>query len=89
MLEWVLDRCNSKLGSIKTPIGYLPKPADIDMTGLDLTSGALEWLLSIDKREWLKELKSIKEFFKQFKKDLPDELWQEYAALEERLKLSA
>jgi phosphoenolpyruvate carboxykinase (GTP) len=86
VLEWVLDRCNNKLEAIKTPIGYVPIPADIDMTGLDLTLPALEGLLAIDNSEWLKELKSIKEFFKQFKKGLPEELWQEYEALEERLK---
>lgn len=86
VLEWVLDRCSNKSEAIKTPIGYMPKPADIDMTGLDLAPGALEGLLAIDKREWLKELQSVKDFFKQFKKDLPQELWQEYEALEERLK---
>ena len=56
------------------------------MTGLHLRSGALEKLLEIDNKAWLEELKSIKGFFKQFDKGLPAELWQEYEALEERLK---
>ena len=86
VLEWLLDRCNNKVEAIKTPIGYVPRPADIDMTGLNLAPEALDELLDIDTKEWLKELKSIKEFFRQFKKGLPSELWQEYAALEERLK---
>jgi GTP-dependent phosphoenolpyruvate carboxykinase len=58
------------------------------MTGLNLAPGVLDALLDIDSKEWLKELKSIKEFFRQFKKGLPGELWQEYKSLEERLKLS-
>jgi len=85
VLEWILDRCNNRVEAIETPIGYIPKPTDIDMTGLNLASGILEKLLDIDKKEWLEELKGIKRFFKQFKKDLPDELWQEYFALKERL----
>ena len=86
ILEWILDRCNNKVEAIKTPIGYIPRPQDLDMTGLPLPAGTLEKLLEIDKKEWLQELKGIKKFFQQFKKALPQELWQEYEDLTERLK---
>ncbi|MFA6217674.1 MAG: phosphoenolpyruvate carboxykinase (GTP) [Candidatus Omnitrophota bacterium] len=85
VLEWILDRCNNKVDAEKTPIGYIPKAADIDMTGLHLAQGALEKLLVVDKKDWREELKGVKEFFEQFKKDLPQELWQEYESLHERL----
>jgi phosphoenolpyruvate carboxykinase (GTP) len=86
VLEWILDRCNNKVEAFKTPIGYVPYPEDIDMTGLKLSEGALEKLLEVRKDGWLDELKGIKKFFTQFKKDLPVELWQEYNRLSERLK---
>jgi phosphoenolpyruvate carboxykinase (GTP) len=86
VLEWILDRCNNKIDAVKAPIGFIPRVADIDMTGLPLAPLVLEKLLAINKKEWLEELKGIKEFFGQFKKGLPQELWREYAALEERLK---
>ncbi len=86
VLEWILDRCNNKVEAAKTPIGYLPRPSDIDMTGLDLPEGALERLLEINNQEWLEESKGIKEFFKRFKRDLPKEMWQEYEASLGRLK---
>jgi phosphoenolpyruvate carboxykinase (GTP) len=86
VLEWVLDRCNNKVEAANTPIGYVPRAADIDMTGLNLASGVLDKLLVIDNRQWLEELKSIKRFFRQFKNNLPDELWQEYEELLARLK---
>jgi phosphoenolpyruvate carboxykinase (GTP) len=86
VLEWILDRCNNKVGAEKTPIGYVPRPSDIDMTGLSLAPGALEELLGIDTLEWSEELKGIKKFFQEFKKDLPDELWQEYKDLSKRLE---
>ena len=77
------------MDALKTAIGYLPKISDIDSTGLGLPSGTLEKLLSIDKNEWREELKGIKIFFKQFKKDLPLQLWQEYEELSARLKANA
>lgn len=89
VLEWILDRCNNKIEQVvSTPIGFVPRPSDIDMTGLDLPAGTLEKLLAIDKHSWLEELKNINLFFKQFKKDLPKELWQEYEDLKKRLELT-
>ena len=86
VLEWILDRCNNKVEALKTPIGYIPRPGDIDMTGLHLPKDSLEKLLKIDNKDWLEELKSIKKFFQQFRKDLPAQLWDEYEALSCRLK---
>jgi phosphoenolpyruvate carboxykinase (GTP) len=86
VLEWILDRCNNKVNAMETPIGYLPYPFNIDMTGLNLAPGALEKLLKVEKGEWLEELRGVNKFFGDFKKDLPKELWDEYKALIERLK---
>jgi len=86
ILEWILDRCNQKVEAIKTPIGYIPKVGDIDMTGLELPEGTLGKLLAINKQEWLEELKDIKKFFREFGRNLPEELWLEYQELLGRLK---
>ncbi|MBI4972566.1 MAG: phosphoenolpyruvate carboxykinase (GTP) [Candidatus Omnitrophica bacterium] len=85
ILEWILQRCDNRVGARETPLGYLPEIADIDMTGLALAQESLEKLFAIDKKGWLEELKGIKAFFRQFKKDLPAELWEEYEALHRRL----
>ncbi|MGD0335900.1 MAG: phosphoenolpyruvate carboxykinase (GTP) [Candidatus Omnitrophota bacterium] len=85
VLEWIFDRCNDKVGAVKTPIGYIPRPQDIDMTGLELSSGAMEKLLEVRKEDWFTELKDIKKFFQLFKRDLPAELWQEYESLSNRI----
>lgn len=86
VLEWILDRCNNRVSAVKTPIGYIPRPADLDMTGLNLPEGTLDRLFEVRKNDWLEELKGIKKFYQMFKKDLPKELWQEYEALLGRLK---
>ena len=86
VLEWILDRCNNKVDAIKAPIGYIPRPTDLDMTGLTLANGDLHRLLEISNEDWLEELKRIKKFYQLFKEDLPKELWQEYEELLLRLK---
>jgi phosphoenolpyruvate carboxykinase (GTP) len=89
VLEWVLDRFNNRVGALETPIGYVPYPADIDMTGLNLSEGVLEKLLQVENKDWLEELRGIKKFFNQFKKDMPPQLWDEYENLQKRLKSNA
>ncbi len=89
VLEWILERSNNKIEAVKTPIGYVPRASDIDMTGLEFPVGTLEKLLAIDTKAWLEELKGIKKFFQQFRKNLPQDLWQEYEDLTSRLKSNA
>ncbi len=84
ILEWVLSRCNNRVKARETPLGYIPLPEDIDMTGLDLPKGSLEKLLAIDKKQWLEELEQQKEFFKIFSDRLPEEILEEYRALKKR-----
>jgi phosphoenolpyruvate carboxykinase (GTP) len=86
VLEWILDRCENKVGAIKTPIGYTPNIYDIDMTGISLQEEAMARLLEVNRHDWQEELKGVRSFFQQFKKDLPEELWQEYEELHARLK---
>jgi len=86
VLEWILDRCNNTLGAQESPIGYIPRPEDIDMTGLDMPKESLNKLLLMDKGEWLREIESQKEFLKIFKNNLPAEILQEWEALKQRLE---
>jgi phosphoenolpyruvate carboxykinase (GTP) len=85
IIEWILDRCNDRVPAKKTPIGYVPRPSDIDMTSLNLSEETLKKLLNIDKQEWQKELKDIAQFLKKFGKHLPKEMLQEYNSLAKRL----
>ncbi len=87
VLEWIIDRCDNEIGAKESTIGYVPNPSDIDMTGLNVSSSAMEKLFDLKKEDWVEELDGINKFFKQFKKDLPKELWDEYRALKERVNL--
>ncbi|MFH0839859.1 MAG: phosphoenolpyruvate carboxykinase (GTP) [Candidatus Omnitrophota bacterium] len=85
VIEWILDRCNNKIPAKKTPIGYIPRPGDIDMTGLDISKETMQKLLDINREEWKEEAKDIARFFKKFGKHLPEKLFREHRAIVKRL----
>ncbi len=86
VLKWIFERCSGKAKAVNTPIGRLPTPGELDLTGLNLGADVLKELLAVDVDEWLAEVPLIKEHFETFGDRLPAELWQEMADLEERLQ---
>ena len=85
VLNWIVDRCEGKADAVETPIGYEPKPEDIDVEGLDITTDTVRDLLSVDKNLWKEEVKGIKEFYAKFGDKLPQALESELATLESNL----
>ena len=64
VLRWIIDRCEGRVGAVETPIGFLPKPGDIDMQGLDvLAATRSQQLLAVDPEQWRTEMESIGEYF--------------------------
>ena len=85
VLMWILDRCEGKDNAVMTPIGYEPRPEDINTEGLDIDLDTLTELLKVDKEIWKEEAKGIREFYKKFGDRLPKELRQQLDELEKRL----
>lgn len=86
VLEWIIDRCMNTAGARITPIGYIPKTDEIDLTGLDIPAETMEKLLAIDTNDWLEETKDIETFFKTFGSSMPEEMYSQLQALIERLQ---
>jgi len=86
VLKWVFERCEGRAGAAETPIGFVPRPADLDLSGLSLPKDSLESLLAVRKDEWLSEVESIRQHYQGFAPDLPPELERELADLEARLR---
>ena len=84
VLLWILARCNNEVDAVESPIGYLPKPEDIDLEGTEITQEVLKGLLSIDKEAWTQEVEDQKTHLERFEK-LPKELWEQYNALAARI----
>jgi phosphoenolpyruvate carboxykinase (GTP) len=86
VLRWCLARTRGEADARRTPIGLLPRPADLDLGGLDLPESSLRRLFSVDREAWLRETAEMKDFFLKFGGRLPEELWQEHDRLEARLR---
>ena len=85
VLEWIIDRCEGKKDAVETAIGYVPKPEDINIEGLDIDRKTLGEILSVDNAKWMKEAQGIEEFYKKFGSKLPQELADQLEALKQRL----
>ena len=86
VLDWIIDRCEGTVDAVETPIGFEPKPEDINVEGLDgITTETIADLLTVDTELWKEETKGIEEFYAKFGEKLPKELAQELADLKARL----
>ncbi len=86
VLNWIINRCEGKADAVETPIGYVPKAEDIDLTGLDFSIDTLKSILEVDKDIWTDEAKGIEEFYKEFGDKLPKELAEQLDILKNNLK---
>jgi phosphoenolpyruvate carboxykinase (GTP) len=87
VLDWILSRCNGEVEAEKTAIGWVPRPKDLDLDGLDLPAGAMDKLLEVNKEEWIAEAESTSEYFKQFGNRMPSDLLSQHESLMRRLDI--
>ncbi len=85
VLKWICERIDGTGKAVETPIGYVPAPGAIDLSGLKVSNQDMEELLRVDVNAWLQEVESIKKHYSQFGDRLPPGLRNELKALEERL----
>ncbi len=78
VLRWIIDRCENRIDAQQTPIGYLPRPEDIDTNGLDVEDATMEALLSVNVEQWRAEMSSVGEYLDSYGERLPDALRAEH-----------
>jgi phosphoenolpyruvate carboxykinase (GTP) len=89
VLEWILARCSGKAGAIETPIGRLPKRADLNLAGLALAPGAVDTLLDVDIAGWEREYAAIGTYLAEFGQRLPGALAIEHKRVSGALAAAA
>jgi phosphoenolpyruvate carboxykinase (GTP) len=85
VLAWMLDRCAGRAGAAESPIGWLPRPSDLDTRGLDLSTESLAALLAVDAGLWRREIAEIREYLKKYGERLPEAMLAELTKTEQRL----
>ena len=65
VLDWIISRCDGTVDAVKTPIGYLPKPEDINIEGLEdeVTLDTMKELLAVDPELWKKEIAEMRRYY--------------------------
>ena len=85
VLKWVFERVTGDGRAVETPIGHLPAPGALDVSGLRISDADLAELLRVDVEGWIAELPSIRKHFEKFGSRLPAGLQEELGSLEQRL----
>jgi phosphoenolpyruvate carboxykinase (GTP) len=75
-LKWMVERIRGGGGAEETPIGWVPRPDDLDLDGLDVTTTRLRQALRCDAGEWLPSLRDLGAFFQPFGSRLPAAITQ-------------
>ena len=71
VLKWIVERIEGTAAAVETPIGAVPTPESLDLTGLDLSVSDLEAALRVDVDEWRAEIPQVVTWFEQFGDKLP------------------
>jgi phosphoenolpyruvate carboxykinase (GTP) len=87
VLKWMIDRCRNAIPAISTPLGYMPRPEDLDLTGLDIPPANVEQLLAINPEEWRQEMQAREQFMETLGPTMPSGILREHLALAKRLGL--
>jgi phosphoenolpyruvate carboxykinase (GTP) len=85
VLKWICERVDGTGRAVATPIGNLPPPDALDVSGLGMGPGHVGRLLEVDAAGWKNEADDIGKNYERFGDRLPEALRRELAGLKDRL----
>jgi phosphoenolpyruvate carboxykinase (GTP) len=74
VLKWIVDRVHGRAQGKETPIGWTPHYEDMQWDGLDMPEDRFNQLLTIDRKQWLREVMDHEELFLALHDHLPAEM---------------
>ena len=85
VIKWAIEQIEGENTSQSTPIGLIPSPGAIDVSGMEISSQELAEVSSVNVDEWRAEIPLIEEWFTKIGSKLPAELEREFATLKAAL----
>ncbi|MHB1307605.1 MAG: phosphoenolpyruvate carboxykinase (GTP) [Limisphaerales bacterium] len=85
VLKWVCERVEGTGKAQSTPIGNLPTPDGLDLSGLNLPAEDLKQLLSVEVAGWKSEVDDVAKNYEKFGAKVPAALKQQLEELKKRL----
>ena len=89
VLEWIIGRANGAAGAVETPVGWAPRPDDLDLEGIDVAPDRMRALLGVDRAEWSEELGVHADWFAKLGDTVPAALTLQRELLAEALRTEA
>jgi phosphoenolpyruvate carboxykinase (GTP) len=87
VLKWMCERVEDNVGAVETPVGYVPKAGDLDVSGLKISEAEMTELLRIDVDGWKGEVPEIETYLKTAGARLPARMKAQLAGLKKRVGL--
>jgi phosphoenolpyruvate carboxykinase (GTP) len=87
VLKWMCERVDGKVGAVETPVGYVPKAGDLDVSGLKINETEMAELLRIDVDGWKGEVPEIETYLNTAGARLPARMKAQLAGLKKRVGL--
>ncbi|HEY7048347.1 MAG TPA: phosphoenolpyruvate carboxykinase (GTP) [Jatrophihabitantaceae bacterium] len=85
VLKWAIERIEGKAAATDTPIGRVPTPDALDVSGLDVDIEAVRAVVDVDVDEWRTEIPDIEAWFEKVGPQLPSSMSDELSSLKQRL----
>ena len=89
VLKWMVERIRGTGRAEETPIGCVPAPGALDVSGLEITPARLGEALRCDAGEWLRALDDLGQFYDEFGSRLPKPIAEHLATAQRRFRGSA
>jgi len=74
VLEWIVKRCRGQAYAAETILGWMPRPNDLDLVGLDIGPEQVAAVQAIDVETMKREILTHEELFLKLAGELPKEL---------------
>jgi len=85
-LKWMCERVAGEGKAVETPIGHVPTPDAIDLTGLDIPGADMQELLRVDTEAYRDEMPEVDEFLGKFGRErVPERMWAQLDRVKARL----
>jgi phosphoenolpyruvate carboxykinase (GTP) len=85
ILKWMCERVDGQAGAVKTPIGLMPEPQDLDLKGLDVAAADLAELLAVHPADFVEELDEIEAYLNESGTKLPARMKAQFTAYKKGL----
>jgi len=86
VLKWIFERVQAGGEAVETPVGNLPTPQSLDISGLSVLPENLAQLLAVDVPGWKNDVDEINSYFATFGDRLPSAMYDQLMRLRQRLK---